>query len=63
MAAASIHRSPIVKFKFNNKFKSPFIIIAKTPIKQVARPITLIKLIFSSKKIAEIKIINIGEEV
>ena len=50
MAAANIHRSPIVKFKFNNKFKSPLIIIAKTPIKQETKPIILIKLNFLIKK-------------
>ena len=63
MAAANIHRSPIVKFKFNNKLKSPLIMIAKTPNKQETKPIILIRLTFSLKKIAEIKIINIGEEV
>jgi len=63
MAAANIHKSPIVKFKFNNKFKSPLIIIAKTPIKQETKPIIFIKLTFSLKNIADIKIINIGDEV
>ena len=37
--------------------------IAKTPIKQVISPIILVRLIFSLKKILEIKIINIGEDV
>ena len=37
--------------------------IAKTPIKQDISPIIFIRLIFSLKKILEIKIINIGEEV
>ena len=63
MAAANIQRSPIVKFKFINKLISPLIIIVKTPIKQDMRPIILIKLIFSLKKIPEIKIINIGDDV
>ena len=63
MAAANIHKSPIVKFRFNNKFKSPFIMIAKTPIKHDTSPIILIRLIFSLKNIAEIKMIKIGEEV
>ena len=58
-----VDETPYNKLKFNNKFKSPLIIIAKTPIKQETKPIILIKLTFSLKKIAEIKIINMGEEV
>ena len=42
---------------------SPLIIIAKTPIRQETKPIILIRLIFSLKKIAYIKIINMGDEV
>jgi len=38
-------------------------IIVNTPIRQVISPIILVKLIFSLKKILEIKIINIGEDV
>ena len=53
----------MVKFKFNNKFKSPFIIIIKTPIRQETSPVIFVKLIFSLKKSAEIKIINMGDEV
>ena len=37
--------------------------MVKTQIKQEMRPITLIKFIFSLKKIPEIKIINIGDDV
>ena len=60
---ANIHKSPIVKFRSNKKFKSPLMIIAKTPIKQETKPIILVRLIFSLKKIADIIIINIGDEV
>ena len=62
IADANIHRSPIVNFKFNSKFKSPLIIIANTPAKQEIKPIILVKLIFSLKNILEIIIINIGED-
>ena len=41
----------------------PLIIIAKTPIKQDISPITFVRFIFSLKKILEIKIINIGDDV
>ena len=37
--------------------------IENTPVRQEIKPIILIKLIFSPKKILEIKIINIGEDV
>ena len=49
--------------KLTNKFKLPFIIIVKTPIKHVINPITFVKLIFSLKKKYEIKIINTGDDV
>ena len=39
------------------------VIIAKTPTKQDISPIIFVRLIFSLKKILEIKIINIGEDV
>ena len=38
-------------------------IIAKTPTRQATNPMILIRLIFSLKKILEIKIINTGDEV
>ena len=38
-------------------------IITKTPIKQETKPIIFIRLIFSLKKIADIIMINIGDEV
>ena len=63
MAAANIHKSPVVKFRSNKRFKSPLMIIAKTPIKHETKPIILVRLIFSLKKIADIIIINIGDEV
>ena len=53
----------MVKLRFNNKFKSPFIMIANTPIKHDINPIILIKLIFSLKNIDEIQIINMGDDV
>ena len=53
----------MVKFKFRSKFKSPLIIIAKTPTKHEIKPIIFYKLIFSLKNIAEIIIIKIGDEV
>ena len=53
----------MVNFRLINNSKSPLIIIAKTPIKHATNPITLVRVIFSLKNNAEIKIINIGEEV
>ena len=41
----------IVSDHFINKSKLPFIIIANTPVKQETKPIILMKLIFSPKKI------------
>ena len=46
-----------------NKSKLPLLIIAKTPIKHNASPMTLEKLILSLKNIADKMIIKIGEEV
>ena len=63
IAAPNIQRSPIVNFNPIRKEISPLIIITRTPIKQVINPKNLIRLNFSPKKIAEIKIINIGDEV
>ena len=63
MAAANIHKSPIVNCKLINKLISPFIMIIKTPIKHEINPIILVKLIFSLKKKYEIKIINTGDDV
>ena len=42
--------------------KSPLIMIAKTPVKQEARPTIQRKFIFSLKKMQEIRIINIGDD-
>ena len=50
IAAAYIHKSPIVNCKLINKFKSPFIMIVKTPIKHAINPIIFVKFTFSWKK-------------
>ena len=51
IAAPIIHKSPDVNLKFINKSKLPLLIIAKTPIKHNANPMTLEKLILSLKKL------------
>ena len=56
MAAANIHKSPIVNCKLINKLISPFIMIIKTPIKHEINPIILVKLIFSLKKNMKLKL-------
>ena len=49
--------------KFISKLNSPLIKIIITPIRHEINPITFLKVIFSLKKILEIKIIKIGDDV
>ena len=63
IAAPTIHKSPDVNLKFNNKSISPLLIIAKTPIKHKSKPIILDGLILSLKNITERIIMKMGEEV
>ena len=63
IAAPSTHKSPDVNFRPSIKEILPFVIIKNTPNKHSANPQIWSLNIFSLKKMDEIKIINIGEEV
>ena len=61
--APNIHKSPVVKLRFSNKFTLAFMMINITPIKQINIPTNCLILNLSLKNIDEITMIKIGDDV